>query len=105
MNHTSRNELGSFRLLRIRGNVLLDLNDSVRLLAETLRATPPLIRRRNPPLTNAGAMIALITHVTEQHLMSSLIEVLAGTDLTTSVEKRAGSNLCPTRRKNRRTRL
>ena len=48
-------------------------------------------------------MVALITYVTEQHLMSSLIEVLAGTDLTTSVEKRAGSNLCPTRRKNGRT--
>jgi hypothetical protein len=103
MNHTSRNELGSFRLLRIRGNVLLDLDDGVRLLAETLRATPPFVRRRNPPLTNACSMVALITYVTEQHLMSSLIEVLAGTDLTASVEKCAGSNLCPTGRKNGRT--
>jgi hypothetical protein len=65
MNHTSRNELGSFRLFRIRGNVLLDLDDGVWLLAEALRATPPLIRRRNPPLTNAGSMIALITYITE----------------------------------------
>jgi hypothetical protein len=65
MNHSSCNKLLTFRLLRVRGDVLLDLNDSVRFLAKALRATPPFIRRRNPPLTDAGAMIALITYVTE----------------------------------------
>ena len=64
MNYPSRDELRSFRLLRIRGNVLLDLDDGVWFLAEALGATPPFIRRRNPPLTNAGSMITLITYVT-----------------------------------------
>ena len=65
MNYTCRNELRSFRLLRISGDGLFEFDDGVGFLAKALGATPPFIGRRDPSLTNARAMVAFITEVTQ----------------------------------------
>ena len=78
----------SFRFLGIRV-CTSNLNHQFGCGSHTLGAAPAIFRWRDPLLTNASSVVALVTVITDEHLLVALVEVLSITHLTVSVDKHA----------------